>query len=53
MGLSLIYWTSMCSLYFLVGSILEKCGNLWGKTDVFLGGYGQIGEKPHSRIRLD
>ena len=35
--------------YFLFGSNLEKCG----KTSVFPGGYGRIGEILHGRIWLD
>ena len=29
MGFNLIYCTSMYGSYFLVGSILEKCGKIW------------------------
>ena len=25
----MIYWTPISASYFLYGSILEKCGNLW------------------------
>ena len=28
-GFNLIYWTPMSASYFLKGSILEKCGNIW------------------------
>ena len=52
MGFKMIYWTSMSGSYFLYGSILEKCGN-FGKTAVFPGGYGRIGEIPHGRIWPD
>ena len=49
MGFNLIYWTYICGKYFLNGSFLEK----YGKTAVFPGGYGLIGEIPHGRIRPD
>ena len=42
----------MCGKYFFAGSNLEKCGK-FGKTAVFLGGYGHIGEIPHGRIWPD
>ena len=29
MSFNSIYWTPMSGSYFLYGSILEKCGNLW------------------------
>ena len=29
MAFDLIYWTPICDNYFLKGSILEKCGQLW------------------------
>ena len=29
MGFKMIYWTPISGSYFLKGSILEKCGNLW------------------------
>ena len=43
----------MGGLYFLLSSNLEKCGFFFGKTAVFPGGYGQIGEIPHGRIWPD
>ena len=49
MGFNLIYWTLMSGGYFLYGSNLEK----YGKTAVFPGGYGRIGEIPHGRIWPD
>ena len=49
MGFKMIYWTPMSGSYFLWGSILENLG----KTAVFPGGYGQIGEIPHGRIWPD
>ena len=54
MGFKMIYWTPMRGLYFLWGSILEKCGK-FGKNGRFYwadmaglgkyhtGGYGRIG----------
>ena len=54
MGFNLIYWTPILGEYFLVCSILEKCGKIWenghfsgrlwpdlGKNH--MGGYGLIG----------
>ena len=29
MCFKMIYWTPISGSYFLQGSILEKCGNLW------------------------
>ena len=52
MGFNLIYWTPICDKYFMHCSILGKCGKIW-KTDVFLGGYGQLGEIRHGRLRPD
>ena len=52
MGFNLIYWTSMRSLYFFKGSLLEKYGN-FGENGRFLGGYGWLGEIPHGEIWLD
>ena len=49
MGFNLIYLTSMRSLYFFMGSLLEKYGH-FGKNGRFLGGYGRIGEIPHGQI---
>ena len=42
----------MSSSQFLEGSNLEKCG-IFGKTAVFPGGYGRIGEIQHGRIWPD
>ena len=42
----------MCGFHSLVGSILEKCGNVW-KTAVFPGGYGRIREILHGRMWPD
>ena len=42
----------MCVFYSLVDSILEKYGK-FGKTAVFPGGYGRIGEILHGRIWPD
>ena len=36
MGFKMIYWTSMSGLYFMYGSILEKCGKFW-KNNHFSG----------------
>ena len=36
MGFKMIYWTPMSGLYFLWGSIFEKCGKFW-KTGRFSG----------------
>ena len=44
MGFKMIYWTPMSGSYFLYGSFLEKLGFKKKKTDIFLDGYGQIGE---------
>ena len=49
MGFNLIYWTPMGGFYILIGSILEN----FGKTAVFPGGFGRIGEMPHGRIWPD
>ena len=42
----------MTGSYFLYGSILENV-EIFGKTSVFPGGYGRIGEIPHGRIWPD
>ena len=39
----------MGGFYILIGSILEN----FGKTAVFLGGFGRIGEMPHGGIWPD
>ena len=49
MGFNLIYWNPMGGCYFWLGSNLEKIG----KTVVFPGGYGRIGEILHGRIWPD
>ena len=54
MGFKMMYWTPMSGSYLLWGSILEKKnGFFFGKTAVFPGGYGRIGEIPHGRIWPD
>ena len=49
MGFNLIYWTPICGKNFVDCSIWEK----YGKTAVFPGGYGRIGDIPHGRLRPD
>ena len=50
MGFNLIYWTPMSGSYLLECSIF---GEKLGKTAVFPGGSGRIGEIPHGRIWPD
>ena len=45
-GFNLIYWTPICGKYFLFWENVEK----YGKTAVFPGGYGRIGEISHGRL---
>ena len=52
MGFNLIYWTPMGGYYFFVGSNWKNMENS-GKTAVFPGGYGRIGEIQHGRIWPD
>ena len=53
MGFNLIYWTPMGGFYFLLSSNLIKKGENVGKTAVFPGGFGRIGEIPHGQIWPD
>ena len=53
MGFKMIYWTPISGSYFLKGCILEKCQEIFGKTAVFPGGYGRIGEILHGQIWPD
>ena len=43
----------MGSFYILIGSIFVKNVEFFGKTAVFPGGFGWIGEMPHGRIWPD
>ena len=59
-GFKMIYWTPLSGLYFLWGSILEKCGKFWkngrfsgriwpdwgNTTRADMAGLGSIGLKP-------
>ena len=51
MGFNLIHWTPMGG-YFLLVLIWKNMENS-GKTAVFPGGYGRIGEIQHGRIWPD
>ena len=52
MGFKMIYWTPMSALYFLKRTNLKNV-KIIGKTAVFPGGYGWIGEIPHGWIWPD
>ena len=48
----MIYWTPISGSYFFRVLIWKNVEN-FGKTAVFPGGYGRIGEIPHGRIWPD
>ena len=52
MGFKMIYWTPMSGSYFCRVLFWKNVDN-FGKTAVFPGGYGWIGETPHGRIWPD
>ena len=53
MGFNLVYWTTICGIYSLGGSILEKIWGKNGKTAVFPGAYSRIWEMTHGRLWPD
>ena len=52
MGFNLMYWTPVGGSYFFGVLIWKNMENL-GKTAVFSGGFGRIGEIPYGRIWPD
>ena len=51
MAFHLIYWTPICNSLFRVP--FWKTVQKYGKTAVFPGGYGRIGEIPHGQLLPD
>ena len=52
MGFKMIYWTPMSGSYFFRVLFWKNVGKC-GKTAIFPGGYGRIGDIPHGRIWPD
>ena len=53
MGFNLIYWTPIYAVKPFWIVLFWKNVEKYGKTAVFLGGYGRIGDIPHGRLRPD
>ena len=48
-----VYWTSICGIYSLGGSILEKYGKKKEKQQFFPGAYSRIREMTHRQLWPD